>query len=130
MIDVAAVQEPYLLSVPPVVDCALAVVALSNDAGDSLRAQVEECPLIMLCVFLDQVHCPTEDVLEVAFNTDLVLKCLLELLVLHNVAHFLQELNDLPQVNILTHALHEVLVAGDEELFEVFLFLCFLLFTL
>ena len=48
-----AIQEPYLLLVPPIVDRALAIVALSFDTGDTSRAEILECLLIVLRIFLD-----------------------------------------------------------------------------
>ena len=47
MVDVGAIKKPDLLPVPPVGDCALAVVAFALGAGHSFRKAVEERFLIM-----------------------------------------------------------------------------------
>ena len=80
------IQEPYLLLVPPVVDCILAVITLSVDTGYTFRAEILECFLISLRILLDEVHCSTEDVFEVAFDAYFVLKYLLKLLILHDMS--------------------------------------------
>jgi len=62
-----------------------------------------------------------EDVLEVSFSLDLLLKGLLELLVLDRLSNVLEELDDLPEIDMLTHFLHELLDPDDQEEAEVVL---------
>ena len=126
---VTAVQEPDLLSVDSAAEGSFAVGTLAIEAGDTSGRELVERLLLVLPVFLDQVHGAPQDVLEVALDLHLVCECFLEFFVLHHVAHLLQELDDLSEIDILAHPLHEVLILARQELLKVLLLLRLLFFT-
>ena len=75
---------------------------------------------IRICpdVLLKQSFGVFQDLFKVAVWLDLVFERAPELLVFHSVALLLQELDYYPQVYVLAHSLHEVLISDNKELFE------------
>ena len=129
MENMSTVEEPDLFSVDPAAEGSLAVSTLTIEAGHAPCRELVESPLLVLPIFLDEVHGTPEDVLKVALYLHFVCECLLEFLVLHDVPHLFQELNDLPQVDIFTHSLHKVLVLACQELVKILFLFSLLLFA-
>ena len=115
----AAVEQPnFFLVVEPRIKQKGARVALLLVLANALRQVVQLNVSVSTHILDDQRLRILQNAFEVTVALNLVLKSASELLILHSVALFLQELDDHAQVDVLAHLLHKVLVPDDKELFE------------
>ena len=114
-----AFEQPNLfLVVKPSVEPLLAQTAIHLSLRYALCQMVKFDVGICPDVLLKQSFCVFQDLFKVAVWLDLVFERAPKLLVFHSVALLLQELDYDPQVYVLAHSLHEVLISDNKELFE------------
>ena len=123
MEHMVAFEQPDLLLVPLKVEFQLTVVTAVGLAGNSLREVPVESARLGLHIPGQEFLRSEQDLFCMALLLDFVLERLLELEVLHHMALVFQDLDNLMQVDILTHPSDKVLVTRAQEPSEVLSFL-------
>lgn len=120
-------HDPDLLSIPLTNQMCLATTAFWIFVWNASAVIIKKLTWMCHYFLVYELASWVKDTNMIDLSLDFSLKCVSEVVILHSVAFGFQKLNYFPQINMLWHLGHEVLLPNDKKSFKMhLLFMTFL----